>query len=215
MNKIKRPLLSILFAVFIFVVFSSQVSAQLKQTINTVVGNPDIAPIDAVDDSGQGVGSDGLAPGEFIVPFRCGLKYYGSTYGPSAFNPDGHSPYSVDFNRVGANDLGDPVLASADGTVSEDKYFESNGQITINHQGGYQTLYAHMRMKTVSKGDKVKVGQKIGEIGNVGNSTGPHLHLNHLYKGKAIKIKFYGKPYPASLSPSRDATGPRVTGYCP
>lgn len=49
--------------------------------------------------------------------------------------------------------------------------------VKIKHDNGYYTLYAHMDYITVKNGDKVKKGQKIGYMGNTGNSYGAHLHF--------------------------------------
>ena len=49
--------------------------------------------------------------------------------------------------------------------------------IIINHGGGYTTLYAHLSRRSVAKGDKVKQGDVIGQSGNTGYSTAPHLHF--------------------------------------
>lgn len=49
--------------------------------------------------------------------------------------------------------------------------------VTIDHQNGYKTIYAHFSKRVVNKGDEVQKGQLIGYSGNTGNSTGAHLHL--------------------------------------
>jgi murein DD-endopeptidase MepM/ murein hydrolase activator NlpD len=52
--------------------------------------------------------------------------------------------------------------------------------------------YAHLLEGSilVEKGDILNLKQKIAESGNTGNSTAPHLHLNHIKDGKSIKVKF-------------------------
>lgn len=57
---------------------------------------------------------------------------------------------------------------------------EKNGYgktVIIDHQNGYETLYAHLSKISVSKGDIVEKGDKIGVMGSTGNSTGVHLHF--------------------------------------
>ena len=72
---------------------------------------------------------------------------------------------------------GTPVISTADGTVL---FSGMNGEygnsIVVQHEFNFSTVYAHDRINFVKRGDSVKRGQIIGEIGNTGNSTGPHLH---------------------------------------
>ena len=89
-------------------------------------------------------------------------------------------------NRWGKNhtgtDFGAPqgtqVLASDSGTVSFCGDSAGYGNlIIIDHKNGYETYYGHLSKISVSQGQKVKKGEKIGEVGSTGNSTGPHLHF--------------------------------------
>lgn len=147
-------------------------------------------------------------PGYFKPPFACGLKYWGWTY-------KGHSAYSVDFNR-NPKDLGDPVRAEADGTVTSVILY--NGQITIHSSGNYDVLFAHMKNISVRQGDKVKVGQQVGRIGNVGISLGSHLHVTHRRNGINIRVAYNDKPYLYSVlrwSSGTSPRGPLITGECP
>ena len=70
------------------------------------------------------------------------------------------------------------VYAANAGTVTTSGYSSAWGNyIIINHGGGYTTLYAHLSRRSVAKGDKVKQGDVIGQSGNTGYSTAPHLHF--------------------------------------
>jgi murein DD-endopeptidase MepM/ murein hydrolase activator NlpD len=77
---------------------------------------------------------------------------------------------------------GTKVVACKGGKVLEAKDGVSFGpsyglSVIIDHGQGIKAVYAHLSKIDVKVGDKVKAGDKIGEIGSTGNSTGPHLHL--------------------------------------
>ena len=72
---------------------------------------------------------------------------------------------------------GDPIMATANGQVVTCGYDASFGNyIVIRHKHGMYTRYAHMSAFRVKKGEYVNQGQIIGNIGNTGVTTGPHLH---------------------------------------
>ena len=73
---------------------------------------------------------------------------------------------------------GDPVYAAADGYVKEVlKSRKGLGNVvTIDHDNGYVTRYAHLADIEVRKGRKIKKGTRIGYVGVSGNSFAPHLH---------------------------------------
>jgi len=80
----------------------------------------------------------------------------------------------VDFRAS----IGTPVLASLDGVVSVVGEDWLHGKyIILSHSNGYRSLYAHLNSFSVREGDRVARGRKIGESGNTGYSTGPHLHF--------------------------------------
>lgn len=73
---------------------------------------------------------------------------------------------------------GDPIYAAASGEVIFSGYTPGFGyHIIIDHKNGFQTLYAHSSKLISKKGDLVKKGQKIANVGSTGRSTGPHLHF--------------------------------------
>ncbi len=82
---------------------------------------------------------------------------------------------------------GSNVVAPAGGKVIEAKFYKYYGKmVTIDHGNGYTSKYAHLDELKVKKGQRVKKGSLIGLVGNTGVSTGPHLHWEVHYKGKAI-----------------------------
>ncbi len=83
--------------------------------------------------------------------------------------------------------IGTAIQATGDGVVLEAGWHHGYGNcVRISHGYGYETWYAHMNKMVVSRGTKVKKGQKIGEVGDTGLSTAPHLHYEVHYKGKKI-----------------------------
>jgi murein DD-endopeptidase MepM/ murein hydrolase activator NlpD len=77
-----------------------------------------------------------------------------------------------------AGPLGSPILATGDGVVLESGPAEGFGHwIVIQQSNGDVTIYGHMFSELVSKGDHVKTGDHIANIGDDGEATGPHLHF--------------------------------------
>jgi len=76
------------------------------------------------------------------------------------------------------NKIGTPIKAAADGVVIYSGRLGGYGLIVIlKHEGSFKTIYAHNRKNLVKKGDTVRQGQTIVELGQSGNATGPHLHF--------------------------------------
>ena len=75
-------------------------------------------------------------------------------------------------------DTGTPILAAAGGVVVVQEVHPAYGNMVENDHGNDMiTRYAHSSRVLVKKGDIVKRGQKIAEVGSTGRSTGPHLHF--------------------------------------
>ncbi len=76
-----------------------------------------------------------------------------------------------------AGPVGTPLHATADGVVIHAGRQSGYGLlVTIRHAMGYETRYAHMSRIRVTEGQRVSRGDRIGDMGNTGRSTGPHLH---------------------------------------
>lgn len=83
--------------------------------------------------------------------------------------------------------IGTAIQATGDGVVVEAGWHHGYGNcVRISHGYGYETWYAHMNKMAVKKGERVKKGQKIGEVGDTGLSTAPHLHYEVHFKGKPV-----------------------------
>jgi murein DD-endopeptidase MepM/ murein hydrolase activator NlpD len=66
------------------------------------------------------------------------------------------------------------------------EFFGYGNSVMIDHGFGYKTRYAHLKLINVARGMKVKRGDCIGESGNSGRSTGPHLHYEVIYRGNYV-----------------------------
>jgi len=79
---------------------------------------------------------------------------------------------------------GTPIYAAAGGVVVTQEYqAEYGNMIEVDHGNDLISRYAHSSKVLVKKGDLIKRGQKIAEVGNTGRSTGPHLHFEVLVQG--------------------------------
>lgn len=100
---------------------------------------------------------------------------------------------------------GNPIYSTGDGVVESVKFefFGYGNHVVIDHGFGYKTRYAHLKSIGVVEGMKVKRGECIGESGNSGKSTGPHLHYEVIYRGSAVNPSNY---YDLSITPEEYAT---------
>jgi murein DD-endopeptidase MepM/ murein hydrolase activator NlpD len=84
-------------------------------------------------------------------------------------------------------ETGDPVRATADGTVVAAGWSGGYGRVVdIDHHNGLSTRYGHLSSVEVRVGQSVKRGQIVGKVGSTGRSTGPHLHYETRLKGEAV-----------------------------
>jgi murein DD-endopeptidase MepM/ murein hydrolase activator NlpD len=93
-----------------------------------------------------------------------------------------------------AANLGTTINAVLDGTVTFAGWQDGYGKvIQLSHSGEIQTTYAHCSFINVKKGETIKQGEKIGEVGSTGNSTGPHLHFEVRKNGEPQNPEKYVK----------------------
>jgi murein DD-endopeptidase MepM/ murein hydrolase activator NlpD len=83
--------------------------------------------------------------------------------------------------------IGTPIMATANGTVTESRRRGGNGKyVKIRHNDTYSTQYLHMSRRAVKKGDFVKQGDIIGYVGMTGNTGGPHVCYRFWKNGKQV-----------------------------
>ena len=83
---------------------------------------------------------------------------------------------------------GTPIVAPADGivTLAEPDMFYEGGLVFLDHGHGLIGYFMHMSKLDVKTGERVKRGQKIGEIGATGRATGPHVHWGMTWLGTYV-----------------------------
>lgn len=87
---------------------------------------------------------------------------------------------------------GTPIKVMANGVVTNASYSGAYGKLVkVDHGNGVETWYAHTSKMYVKKGQEVKAGDIIAEVGSTGNSTGPHLHLEIRLNGEHINPQEY------------------------
>jgi len=86
-----------------------------------------------------------------------------------------------------SNPTGTPVYAPSNATVEATAEMNGNGRtVVLNHGQGITTQYMHLSKIHVNRGEKVRKGQQIAEVGNTGHSTSPHLHYEVRVNGVPI-----------------------------
>ena len=94
-------------------------------------------------------------------------------FGETVTDPAGHT--GIDY----ACPIGTSILASEEGTVILAGWDNTGygNMVVVRHPDLNVSIYAHLSLISVKVSQKVRQGEKIGESGNTGNSTGPHLHF--------------------------------------
>jgi murein DD-endopeptidase MepM/ murein hydrolase activator NlpD len=107
-------------------------------------------------------------------------------------SPYGWRDLSVAGNRFhGGVDLvaatGTPVRAARGGIVAFAGWAGAYGYVVyVDHETGWQTRYGHLSRIDVRVGDRVRQGAVLGAVGSTGASTGPHLHFEVRFEGRAL-----------------------------
>jgi murein DD-endopeptidase MepM/ murein hydrolase activator NlpD len=121
----------------------------------------------------------------FAMPVKSAFRYtsgYGMRWGRMHKGTDFAAP------------IGTPIYATADGVVIHAGWLSGYGRlIKIQHEFGIETRYAHLSKIRVEKGQRVSRGERIGDMGNSGRSTGSHLHYEIRISGKATNPRTYIK----------------------
>lgn len=122
-------------------------------------------------------------------------QYFGNTEFATAnaqiYNGKGHT--GIDLRAS----IGTPIKAALSGKVvgvgNTDlvrSCFSYGKWIMVEHPNGLSTLYAHLSVQSVVKGEQVGTGQVIGYSGNTGYTTGPHLHFS-VYATEGVQIRSF------------------------
>ena len=90
---------------------------------------------------------------------------------------------------------GSPVVAADSGFVTFAGWTDVGygNLVVIDHRNGYETRYAHLARIRVNVGERVSRGERIGDMGNSGRSTGTHLHYEVRLDGKPVNPMTYIK----------------------
>ncbi len=130
------------------------------------------------------------ATGTFIMPYN---NYLSSSYGIRNVKEFGTREFHNAWDIPGP--YGSNILASDGGVVSYVGYSSGYGNhVIIDHENGYETVYAHLSRATVKKGTRVGQGDVIGRMGASGRVTGVHVHFEIRKDGTAIDPElFLGK----------------------
>lgn len=158
---------------------------------------------------------------EYRWPLGTSQIAIGQGFGGTFSHTDDESRYAIDL----AADEGTPVLAARGGIVMqvEDDYYgvgldreKFGGRanvVRVLHEDGSMAIYAHLKPESVEvqAGRHVYVGQKLGESGNTGFSTGPHLHfcvqVNRGMKLVSVPFRLTGSGGPIAIPTQATAVG--------
>lgn len=107
-------------------------------------------------------------------------SHFGRRIDPMTGRPASHSGLDFAAYRLA------PIMAAAPGQVTFVGWRGGYGRVVeIDHGHGFKTRYGHLQRATVQRGDTVAFGERVGQMGSTGRSTGDHLHYEVWFRGKA------------------------------
>lgn len=126
------------------------------------------------------------------LPLRrpVGAARFTSSFGARKDPINGQKSFHAGVDYAGPR--GTAIYAAGAGEVVYSARQRGYGNlIKIRHAFGYETVYAHLNRRRVKVGDKVERGDRIGDMGNTGRSTGTHLHYEIRVNGKTVNPAKY------------------------
>jgi len=127
----------------------------------------------------------------FAQPVNGNVRYT-SSFGPRRDPKTGRSRMHEGSDFAGSH--GTPIMATADGVVIHAGWQGGYGRLVkIRHEFGIETRYAHLSNIRVREGQRVSRGDRIGDMGNSGRSTGTHLHYEVRISGRPVNPMTYIK----------------------
>ncbi|MBY0539014.1 peptidoglycan DD-metalloendopeptidase family protein [Patescibacteria group bacterium] len=124
----------------------------------------------------------------------CITQYYGNTSFAQSGAYNGKDHNGIDFGTPTGTKIVSALPGEVTATGNTDAYkgcYSYGKWVLVKHTNGLSTLYAHLSVISVTKGEAVSRGGLIGYSGKTGYATGPHLHFT-LYVSDAVKVVRYG-----------------------
>ncbi|MBR9788435.1 MAG: peptidoglycan DD-metalloendopeptidase family protein [Vibrionaceae bacterium] len=127
-----------------------------------------------------------LIPNDSPITYQRISSSYGSRINPISGKRHVHTGIDLTCKR------GEEVLAPADGVVETVRPGNRGygNYLTLRHSFGFMSSYAHLKHFNVKSGEFVSKGDVIARCGNSGNSTGPHLHYEVRFLGRALNPQY-------------------------
>lgn len=146
-------------------VLRKESTRRLRKTIG-------LGGLDYMNKTGQMPTAGGYAKGGLVKPLK--------SFTHNWHNFHEKRPGGLHQGNDWAAPSGQPIFAVADGSVLQAKWNAVQGRtgngVLLQHAGNHRSYYGHLSRFKVHKGDQVTAGQQIGNVGQTGNASGPHLH---------------------------------------